>query len=377
MPNAFVDEYAHVLTSDEFKVLTFITRRILGFHNSREIRRNKISLSQIHGTIKAKNKKGEFGIVSFGVGLSRPTVIKCLESLEKFKFIFKIGEATNNGQEFELNIGNIEPIAADELQKRKNKKNKAEKTKSKKRENTKRSRLMTFTTGESMSLTTTQQNQVVNDINQVVNDINHHNFEDNLSNNNDKDHKNVHIEVVNGINPLKQTVETHNIETNSFAPFGASAANAADRNDCLDDVDSQKDKSAAKIKKSSADERRKLLEWWNGLGIVKHNGEPKSGKTTLQSALDGILRTGETMHDVCLTIENYRDILNDPKSRFTYKWGLTDFLVRGYSKFTDRDVAFHNYVKSGLNGNGRDGTANQNVVVEDLGELTLRRFGLA
>lgn len=364
MPNAFVDEFAYLLTSDEFKILTFITRRILGFHSSRDIRRNKISLSQIQKEIISK--KDGARIVSYGVGLSRPTIIKCLDALENYNFIFKVGSATQKGQEYELNTG-IEPIKKEELLARKSEKltkgkdrfDKIKKSKQKKQ-------LMGLTSDQEKTI------EVVNGIDhQVVNPINQANFNDKDNNSNEIGQENCTNQVVNGINTLKLTKEI-NIETKLFAPLGASATIVADENKNLNspkvenktsslpsvDVNNLGADNQKKFKKSTADERRKLLEWWNGLGIIAHKSEPKSGRTTLQSALDGILRNGETLRDVCKTIQNYKEILDHPKTHFTYKWGLTDFLVRGYSKFSDQGAALHNYVTSGLNNSNHNHNGN-------------------
>lgn len=129
-PNIYVDEIEYFLTSDEFKILIFICRRILGFQKSRKIKRNKISLSQICKKIISK-KDGD-KVLSHGVGISRATVIKCLVELEKFKLIFKIGESDKKGQEYELNLGQIEPIDFEALETRKYKRYSAdlERTKS-------------------------------------------------------------------------------------------------------------------------------------------------------------------------------------------------------------------------------------------------------
>ena len=216
MPNAFIDEYEHLLTSDEFKVLAFVTRRILGFYNSRGIRRNRISLSQICGEIKAKNKNGEIVTVSHGVGLGRPTVIKCLKSLADYKFVMKIGDPTENGQEFELNVGNIEPIDLSAMLEAKNVRRLRERAKFDKREKTKQQKKMPT---QLMALTTKDQNSLVNAINQPVNGINQQQNIDNHSNLKAVTPENDAKGVVNGINTLKQTIETNKEETNNSADF--------------------------------------------------------------------------------------------------------------------------------------------------------------
>jgi hypothetical protein len=44
-PNAFVDDIMHLLESDEYKILSFATRHILGWRGSVEDRQSRISLT--------------------------------------------------------------------------------------------------------------------------------------------------------------------------------------------------------------------------------------------------------------------------------------------------------------------------------------------
>ena len=98
-PNAYVDELCYLLTPEEFKILVFIIRRILGFENKRELHQDNISVSQIqHG----QQRNGS--LLSHGVGLSRPTIMNCLNSMCRFRIIRKVGAATKRGQLIELNL---------------------------------------------------------------------------------------------------------------------------------------------------------------------------------------------------------------------------------------------------------------------------------
>lgn len=99
MPNKYVDQLCYLLTPEEFKVLVFIIRRILGFGNKRVLRQDNISLSQINDGQHRDGKR-----ISFGVGISRPMIIKCLKSLYAFRIIKKVGGAGKIGQLIELNL---------------------------------------------------------------------------------------------------------------------------------------------------------------------------------------------------------------------------------------------------------------------------------
>src|SRR5690349_17082408 len=91
-PNAFVDHVMPFLSGEEYKVLIYATRRILGFQK----RQDRISLSQFtNGTV---NKKGES--LDYGTGLSLETVKKCLKSLVDFGLMVRVAEndtRTNEG----------------------------------------------------------------------------------------------------------------------------------------------------------------------------------------------------------------------------------------------------------------------------------------
>jgi len=100
-PNFYSDELCYWLTTEEYVVLDFVIRRILGFESNRVSKRDRVSISQICNGIRSK-KDGR--LLSRGTGLSRPAVINALNSLNKFNIISKIGDPTNDGQEYELNI---------------------------------------------------------------------------------------------------------------------------------------------------------------------------------------------------------------------------------------------------------------------------------
>jgi hypothetical protein len=87
-PNAFIDYGMQYLTGDEFKVLSFMTRHIYGWHDKPERSVSQISLSMI------ENGYGKLG----GTGLSRNTIRKCLAKLVEYGFLKRlVGRDETNG----------------------------------------------------------------------------------------------------------------------------------------------------------------------------------------------------------------------------------------------------------------------------------------
>lgn len=86
-PNGYVDDLMPYLTGEEYKVLIYATRRILGFQK----RQDRISLSQFtDGTKSIKDGR----TLDSGTGLGRETVSKCLDTLVRFGLMVK--EADND-----------------------------------------------------------------------------------------------------------------------------------------------------------------------------------------------------------------------------------------------------------------------------------------
>lgn len=84
-PNEYVDHFMHLLTSDEWKVLSYTVRRIFGFQQ----RYDRISLTQYQtGTVSRET--GEQ--LDHGTGLSRKTVVKVLASLCSFGLLARVAE---------------------------------------------------------------------------------------------------------------------------------------------------------------------------------------------------------------------------------------------------------------------------------------------
>jgi hypothetical protein len=96
-PNDYVDNVMPHLTGEEFKVLVYAVRRILGFQK----RQDRIALSQF--TDGTKSKDGE--TLDSGTGLSNETVKKCLANLVSFNLMIRVAEndpKTNDGILWEL-----------------------------------------------------------------------------------------------------------------------------------------------------------------------------------------------------------------------------------------------------------------------------------
>jgi hypothetical protein len=95
-PNGYVDLVMSYLTGEEYKVLIYATRRILGFQK----RQDRISISQFTDGTKKENE-----ILDKGTGLGIGTVKKCLKSLSEFGLMVKVADndpKTNEGAMWSL-----------------------------------------------------------------------------------------------------------------------------------------------------------------------------------------------------------------------------------------------------------------------------------
>jgi hypothetical protein len=91
-PNALVDLIMPFLTSEEWRVLSFAVRHILGFDDHRASRRRRLSISTF-----------EQGYATFpGCGLKRAAIMTALDGLALYGVMRKIGKATTSGQEWEI-----------------------------------------------------------------------------------------------------------------------------------------------------------------------------------------------------------------------------------------------------------------------------------
>jgi len=93
-PNAYVDEAMYLLTPEEYKVLSFIDRHILGWQEKVMERKSAISLTMLVNGYQSKKTGRWF----HGTGLSRPTVNKCLDALTAYGFVIPEGKPGPKGQ---------------------------------------------------------------------------------------------------------------------------------------------------------------------------------------------------------------------------------------------------------------------------------------
>lgn len=88
-PNDYVDKYMYLLTSAEYKVLTFVVRKIFGFNK----RQDSIALSQFTDGLRSR-VTGE--MLNNGTGLTKPTVVKSLKELIKYGLIIEVSKGGTN-----------------------------------------------------------------------------------------------------------------------------------------------------------------------------------------------------------------------------------------------------------------------------------------
>ena len=88
-PNVLVDEIMPLLTPQEYVVLSFAVRHILGWQDTIENRKNRISISRF---VKC--------------GLARTTIMTALDQLVQFRLLEPIGEPTAQGQMWRLTFDN-------------------------------------------------------------------------------------------------------------------------------------------------------------------------------------------------------------------------------------------------------------------------------
>lgn len=119
-PNAHVDEIMTLLTGDQYKVLSFATRHINGWHDRPEKYEGRIALSIfVDGFVTPEGTR--YG----GCGLNRNTVIEILDQLVTFGLLVRVGEPTQDGQKWTLGKSpNLELITSNEKTKKRTEANK-------------------------------------------------------------------------------------------------------------------------------------------------------------------------------------------------------------------------------------------------------------
>jgi hypothetical protein len=96
-PNWHVDQLMHLLTSDEFKVLSFIVRHTLGWQNERISRQRNISLTMFQGGF-VTSESIHYG----GTGLSHSSITQSLKNLVSFGLILEVHRDIAKGTLWEL-----------------------------------------------------------------------------------------------------------------------------------------------------------------------------------------------------------------------------------------------------------------------------------
>lgn len=94
-PNQYVDDVMSYLTGEEYKVLSYAVRRILGFQK----RQDHISISQFTHGVKKPDGSGNY---DKGTGLCVSTVKKCLANLTNFGLMVRIARNNRNTNKGDL-----------------------------------------------------------------------------------------------------------------------------------------------------------------------------------------------------------------------------------------------------------------------------------
>ena len=91
-PQYIIDEVAYALTREEFLVLMFAVRHILGWHDKFASRQAHISLS-----VFSKGRPTKTGTIMKGTGLGEPALRKALNSLVKYGLIHRVEDPSDKG----------------------------------------------------------------------------------------------------------------------------------------------------------------------------------------------------------------------------------------------------------------------------------------
>ena len=91
-----------------------------------------------------------------------------------------------------------------------------------------------------------------------------------------------------------------------------------------------------------------IFDFWNSKEIIEHKNMNtlKSGTSKYKNIVDNLTKSGDTKEAIILSIESYNHILKSDEFYFNFKWTLCEFLVRGFEKFKDFDIASNNYKKN-------------------------------
>lgn len=96
-PNVYVDRGMSYFTDPELRVMLFTVRHIFGWQDRIEARTARISLSMYEKGFVTKE-----GVRFGGCGLTRPSIVKALNSLVELGFLERLGDPTPQGQRWRI-----------------------------------------------------------------------------------------------------------------------------------------------------------------------------------------------------------------------------------------------------------------------------------
>ena len=100
-----------------------------------------------------------------------------------------------------------------------------------------------------------------------------------------------------------------------------------------------------------------VFQHWNLKKIITH----KKLTDTISGHINARLEEGYLVAEIIEAIDNYETILRDNVQYFwSYKWGISDFLVRGLDKFKTESDPFKNYANK-FNPNGLNKTNKKSI----------------
>ena len=119
-------------------------------------------------------------------------------------------------------------------------------------------------------------------------------------------------------------------------------------------------------KKESKDNSKEsiyiVFQHWNSKKIITH----KTLTDKLSGHINARLEEGYLVNEIIGAIDNYEIILKDNVQYFwSYKWGLSEFLVRGLDKFKTESDPFSNYANKGKPPPKGPGSSNQSIPKSD------------
>ncbi len=96
-----------------------------------------------------------------------------------------------------------------------------------------------------------------------------------------------------------------------------------------------------------------LLLFWNQLGVYDHGfiAPTDRGKSFVTATIErleeaAMMDTVSRWNRIRDAMQTYADLYHSPDHKVSWAWTATEFLNRGFSSFTDREVAFKNYRNS-------------------------------